>query len=146
SAADAALDMLAGTVRAVRDEPMQATLTLPQAAQMVVAWSLVHGFAMLLLDDRLKQLIAKLPPGIDEMAFLPAIVSAALPKTWTTLGRRGRPGSRRAAEQRDDLASVAVGTPVTGRPPRGSVHAAFPHTAPTSSHNGKCLPYAFQRL
>jgi hypothetical protein len=76
SAADAALDVLAGTVRAVRDEPMQATLTLPQAAQMVVAWSLVHGFAMLLLDDRLKQLIAKLPPGVDEMVFLPAILSA----------------------------------------------------------------------
>jgi AcrR family transcriptional regulator len=81
SAADAALDVLAGTLRAVRDEPMQALLTLPQAAQMVVAWSLVHGFAMLLLDDRLKQLIAKLPPGVDEMAFLPAILSAALPKT-----------------------------------------------------------------
>src|SRR3984893_10087439 len=81
SAADAELYMLAGTVRAVRDEPMQATLTLPQAAQMVVAWSLVHGFAMLLLDDRLKQLIAKLPPGVDEMVFLPAILSAALPKT-----------------------------------------------------------------
>ena len=80
SAADAALDVLAGTVRAVRDEPTQATLTLPQAAQMVVAWSLVHGFAMLLLDDRLKQLIAKLPPGVDEMALLPAILSAALPK------------------------------------------------------------------
>ena len=76
-----ALDVLAGTVRAVRDEPMQATLTLPQAAQMVVAWSLVHGFAMLLLDNRLKQLIARLPAGIDEMAFLPAILSAALPKT-----------------------------------------------------------------
>ena len=80
TAADAALDVLAGTVRAVRDEPTQATLTLPQAAQMVVAWSLVHGFAMLLLDDRLKQLIAKLPPGVDEMALLPAILSAALPK------------------------------------------------------------------
>jgi hypothetical protein len=26
-----------------------------------VTWSLVHGFVMLLLDDRLKQLIAKLP-------------------------------------------------------------------------------------
>jgi AcrR family transcriptional regulator len=81
SAADAALDVLASTVRAVRDEPMQATLTLPQAAQMVVAWSLVHGFAMLLLDNRLKQLIARLPAGVDEMVFLPAILSAALPKT-----------------------------------------------------------------
>jgi hypothetical protein len=57
------LDLLAGTVRAVRDEPMQATLTLSQAAQMVVACSLVHGFAMLLFDDRVKQLIAKLPPA-----------------------------------------------------------------------------------
>jgi hypothetical protein len=37
SAADAGLDVLAGTVRAVRDEPMQATLSLPQAAQMVAA-------------------------------------------------------------------------------------------------------------
>jgi Na+/serine symporter len=80
-AADAALDVLADTVRAVRDEPMQATLTLPQAAQMVVAWSLVHGFAMLLLDNRLKQLVARLPAGVDEMAFLPPILSAALPKT-----------------------------------------------------------------
>jgi AcrR family transcriptional regulator len=81
SAADAALDVLAATVRAVRDEPVQAMLTLPQAAQMVVAWSLVHGFAMLLLDNRLKQLIGRLPTGVDEMAFLPAILSAALPKT-----------------------------------------------------------------
>jgi hypothetical protein len=31
-------------------------------------------------------------------------------------------------------------------PPRRSVQAAFPHTALTSGHNGKCLPYAFQRL
>ena len=61
--------------------PKSRLLTLPQAAHMVVAWSLVHGFAMLLLDDRLKQLIARLPPGVDEMALLPAILSAALPKT-----------------------------------------------------------------
>jgi len=32
------------------------------------------------LDDRLRQLIAKLPPGVDEMAFLPTILNAALPK------------------------------------------------------------------
>ena len=72
-----------GNDRTKRAPPpgLSATLTLPQAAQMVVAWSLVHGFAMLLLDDRLKQLIAKLPSGVDEMAFLPAILSAALPKT-----------------------------------------------------------------
>jgi len=28
----------------------------------------------------LKQLIARLPAGVDEMAFLPTILSAALPK------------------------------------------------------------------
>jgi hypothetical protein len=28
--------------------------------------------------------------------------------------------------------AIAVGTPVTGRPPHRSVRAAFPHTAPTS--------------
>jgi hypothetical protein len=36
--------------------------------------------AGLLLDGRLKQPIAKFPPGANEMAFLPAILSAALPK------------------------------------------------------------------
>jgi hypothetical protein len=29
----------------------------------------------------LKQLITRLPPGVDEMAFLPAILSAALRNT-----------------------------------------------------------------
>ena len=53
---------------------------------MVVAWSLVHGFAMLLLDDRLKQLIAKWPPGVDEMALLPAILSRSQ-KTRDFAGR-----------------------------------------------------------
>src|SRR5215471_10168940 len=91
-AADAALDVLAGTVRAVRDEPMQATLTVPQAAQMVVAWSLVHGFAMLLLDDRLKQLIARLPAGVDEMAFLPAIFERRTPKNLDHFAGRPRSG------------------------------------------------------
>jgi hypothetical protein len=49
-------------------------------------------------------------------------------------------------EHRDEIAAVAVGTPVTGRPPRRSVQAAFPHTALTTGHNGKCVPYAFQNL
>src|SRR5262249_22778225 len=46
--------------------------------------------------------------------------------------RYERPCRRRAAEQRDELAPVAVGTPIAGGPPRRSVRAAFPHTAPTS--------------
>src|SRR5262249_20069993 len=44
--------------------------------------------------------------------------------------RARRESIRRSAEEkRDECAAVAVGAPVTGRPPRGSVHAAFPHTA-----------------
>src|SRR5262245_54958484 len=39
---------------------------------------------------------------------------------------------RRPAEQRDECAPGAVGTRVTSCPPLRSVHAAFPHTAPTS--------------
>ena len=46
--------------------------------------------------------------------------------------RREWPRRRRAAEQRDELAPGAVGTRVTSCPPLRSVHAAFPHTAPTS--------------
>src|ERR1700752_1556069 len=45
-----------------------------------------------------------------------------------------------------DMTPVAVGTPITGRPPHRSVRAAFPHMAPTSGHDGNCLPYAVQRL
>jgi hypothetical protein len=51
------------------------------------------------------------------------------------------PDSRGAANN-----SFAVGTRVTSRPPRRSVRAAFPHTAPTSGPNGNCLPHAGQRL
>jgi hypothetical protein len=54
-----------------------ATLTLPQAARIVGAWSLVHGFAMLLLDDRLKPLLASLPPEVDADTLLAAILSGA---------------------------------------------------------------------
>ena len=38
-------------------------LTLPQAAEMVRAWSLVHGFAVLLLDHRLDYFLGLVPDG-----------------------------------------------------------------------------------
>src|SRR6266508_3998926 len=41
--------------------------------------------------------------------------------------------------------AVAVGTLITERPPHRTVHAAFPHTAPTSGSDGN-WPYALQRL
>jgi hypothetical protein len=39
----------------------------------------VHGFAMLLLDGRLKPLLGRLPPGTDEATLLAAILSGSRP-------------------------------------------------------------------
>ena len=73
AAVDASSRVLSGTVGAVRDESLAPELTMSQAASVVGAWSLVHGFAMLLLDGRLKTLMARLPPGTDADALLTAI-------------------------------------------------------------------------
>jgi hypothetical protein len=80
TAVDASSRVLSGAVGAVRDESLAPELTLPQAASVVGAWSLVHGFAMLLLDGRLKPLMARLPPGTDANALLGAIFTARQPK------------------------------------------------------------------
>ena len=72
--------VLSGAIGARRKEEVEAKLTLPQAADIVGAWSLVHGFAMLLLDGRLKSLLARLPPGTDADALLSAIFTRARPK------------------------------------------------------------------
>ena len=73
TAADAAFAVLAGGVGA--RQPRETPLTLPQAARITAAWSLVHGFAMLMLDARLKPLIARMPDGTDEIALLEAILN-----------------------------------------------------------------------
>ena len=80
AAVDASSRVLSGAVGAVRDESLAPELTLSQAASVVGAWSLVHGFAMLLLDGRLKALMARLPPGTDPNALLGAIFAARQPK------------------------------------------------------------------
>src|SRR6266704_772396 len=46
-------------------------------------------------------------------------------------------------------AAIAVGTPITERPPHRTVRAAFPHTAPTSGVDGElavCAPAPVTRL
>ncbi len=72
-AAEAAFGVLAGAVGAhgSADTP----LSLSQVAQITAAWSLVHGFSMLMLDGRLKPLVARMPEGTDEMTLLGAILS-----------------------------------------------------------------------
>ena len=68
SAMQAAFQVLAGTA-GVPAEPAAAA-SPAQVADIAAAWSIVHGFAMLMLDGRLKPLLARLPPGSDEMDLL----------------------------------------------------------------------------
>jgi len=49
-------------------------LTLAQAAEMIRAWSLVHGFAVLLLDRRLDRFLGLAPDG-DPDSLLKALLS-----------------------------------------------------------------------
>jgi AcrR family transcriptional regulator len=80
SAIDASARLLSGTIGESRGEKVHESLTLTQAASIVAAWSLVHGFAMLLLDGRLKGLLTRLPPGTDADALLAAIFSLRRPE------------------------------------------------------------------
>jgi AcrR family transcriptional regulator len=48
---------------------------LRKVAHAAALWSLVHGFAMLLLDGRLGGLIGSLPPGDDAETLLDAVLS-----------------------------------------------------------------------
>jgi AcrR family transcriptional regulator len=80
AAVDASSRALSDAVGARRGEKVQASLSLEQAASIVAAWSLVHGFSMLLLDGRLEPLFARLPPSIDADTLLAAIFSGARSK------------------------------------------------------------------
>ena len=65
-AADAAFAGLAGAIGAQPSGAIAAeALSLDQAAAIVRAWSLVHGFTMLLLDGRLADILRRLPKGAD---------------------------------------------------------------------------------
>jgi AcrR family transcriptional regulator len=75
-AAQTAGRVLADAVAARREENVEQMLTLPQAARFVGAWSLVHGFALLLLDGRLNPIIARMHPGTTADMILDAILTA----------------------------------------------------------------------
>ena len=79
AAVDASSGALSGAVAARSGEKVEAGLTLAQAASIIGPWSLVHGFAMLLLDGRLKPLMARLPAGTDADALLGAVLRGAKP-------------------------------------------------------------------
>ena len=84
-AANASFAGLAGAIGASRHEQISETaLSLDQGAAIARAWSLVHGFTMLLLDDRLSDILRRLPPGTDAETLLEAMLKA-------TIGRPPQP-------------------------------------------------------
>jgi len=80
-AAEASFAGLAGAIGANRQEQiLEGALTLDQAAAIARAWSLVHGFTMLLLDDRLSDVLRRAPKGTDVQTLLDAMLKASVVK------------------------------------------------------------------
>ncbi|MEA2858319.1 MAG: hypothetical protein QOC72_358 [Methylobacteriaceae bacterium] len=78
-AATASFAGLAGAIGASRHEQIhEEALSLEQAAAIARAWSLVHGFTMLLLDDRLSDILRRLPPGTDAETLLDAMLKSTV--------------------------------------------------------------------
>ena len=74
-AAEAAFAGLAGAIGASRHEQIsEQALSLDQAAAIVRSWSLLHGFTMLLLDDRLSDVLRRSPKGTDVETLLNAML------------------------------------------------------------------------
>jgi AcrR family transcriptional regulator len=74
-AASASFAGLAGAIGASRHEQIrEEALSLEQAAAIARAWSLVHGFTMLLLDGRLADILRRLPKGTNAETLLDAML------------------------------------------------------------------------
>jgi len=80
-AADASFLGLAQAVGAMRHEHIEeGTLTLEQGAAIARAWSLLHGFTLLLLDGRLNHILERMPEGMTAEKFLEAMLVTPLLK------------------------------------------------------------------
>jgi AcrR family transcriptional regulator len=78
-AASAAFAELAGAVGASRHEQIsEQALSLDQGAAIARAWSLVHGFTMLLLDGRLADILRRMPDGTDAEILLGAMLKTTV--------------------------------------------------------------------
>jgi AcrR family transcriptional regulator len=82
SLCEAANGLFAGLASAIaanrQEEISQQALSLAQAADIARAWSLVHGFTMLLLDGRLTDILDRLPKGTDAEVLLDAMMKRAI--------------------------------------------------------------------
>ncbi len=77
AAANASFAGLAGAIGASRHEQIsEEALSLEQAAAIARAWSLVHGFTMLLLDGRLSDILRRVPKGTDAETLLDTMLSS----------------------------------------------------------------------
>jgi AcrR family transcriptional regulator len=70
-----AIDAAALALRSASVGPSDAPSPLHRAAHAAARWSLVHGFAMLLLDGRLGGIIGSLPPGEGADDLLEAVLA-----------------------------------------------------------------------
>ncbi len=78
-AAEASFAGLAGAIGVNRQEQIsKEALSLGQAADIARAWSLVHGFTMLLLDGRLRDILDRLPEGVDAGMLLDAMLKRGI--------------------------------------------------------------------
>jgi AcrR family transcriptional regulator len=76
-AAEASFAGLANAIGMMRQEQISGdALTLNQGAAIARAWSMVHGFTMLLLDGRLEDILARLPEGTTAERLLEAMLTA----------------------------------------------------------------------
>jgi AcrR family transcriptional regulator len=78
-AAEASFAGLANAIAAMRQERISGdTMTLEQGAAIARAWSMVHGFTMLLLDGRLRDILGRLPQGTTAEQLLEAILKSTV--------------------------------------------------------------------
>ncbi|MEH2509919.1 AcrR family transcriptional regulator [Nitrobacteraceae bacterium AZCC 1564] len=79
-AREKAFAKLAAIVSTRRHEDISTDhLTLAQAADIARIWSMVHGFAMLHLDGRLRHILNALPPGTTQEMLLAAMLKSDRP-------------------------------------------------------------------
>ncbi|WP_315721009.1 MULTISPECIES: TetR/AcrR family transcriptional regulator [unclassified Bradyrhizobium] len=80
SAAEASFAGLAGSVAGREGLVGDEELSLDQAAAIARAWSLVHGYTMLLLDGRLADILRRSPAGTTAESLLDAMLRATVPR------------------------------------------------------------------
>ena len=75
-AASASARALGGSAGSVAGGHAPGGAVAPGLARMVFEWSLVHGFAMLLIDGRLDSIVGKNPPAQAVMALLDGVMQS----------------------------------------------------------------------